>query len=255
MSESNDKALNTTEIKALIANNKLPKAIDALLFFTEQEGLAGLYNQVIIQSGRYKKTKTEQNQGSVNYGDLARTQININLALLDIIDQLPKKAQEEEHKKKKLPGISLTSFKKQIFRLLVGGKVIIFLYLLTVWESGGLTFDGWIGTMGIIFPVFAAYIALAFQDSLDRRLETVIKNKIRISRSILRTAYGLFFIYYAAFFLILYLQATGAIPKPGSSENNSIPSYKNFYGLLALVESYIGVYLGRLISTIFAKQS
>lgn len=250
MSEPN---ITPASLKTLIADNKIKEAIDLLLVFTEREGMAGLYNQVIIQSGRYAKVKNERNQGSVNYGDITRMQVNINLALLDIIDQLPQE-QTETEQKKKLPGLSLKSFKKQIFRMLVIGKVLIFIYLLTLWQSGGLTFHGWIGTMGIIFPVFATYLAIAFQDSLDRKLVPSIKDEKRISRGIQRTAYLLFLIYYIAFFLVFYLQANGDIPDPGISKENSIPTYKNYYTLLALIETYIGVYLGRLISTIFGKK-
>ena len=94
--------------------------------------------------------------GTVDYADLTRTRVNISLALLDLANQLPNGPQAEENAK--LSGISERRFKRQVMIWLIAGKIILFLYILTIWQSGGLTFEGFLGTMGIVFPVFATYL-------------------------------------------------------------------------------------------------
>ncbi|MCB9350692.1 MAG: hypothetical protein H6573_24755 [Lewinellaceae bacterium] len=109
-----------------------------------------LHNQLVIQSGKLQQYLREKNLGTTDYADLGRTRVNISLALLDLINQMPEG--EKSAVPGKLPGISEQSLKRQVLFLLAVGKVFLFLYIFTLWQSGGLTFEGFLGTMGIVFP-------------------------------------------------------------------------------------------------------
>lgn len=245
-------SITPKEIKALIADDRLDQAVDAMLSVTEEQGLTGLHNQLVIQSARLQQFKKEKNLGTTDFADLARNRIKISLALLDLADQLPKTAAEQ--KTKKLKGISERRFKRRVMALLIIGKVALFIFIFTIWQSGGLTFEGFLGTMGIVFPVFASYLSMGYQDMLSHRHEKVDTDKLRVSRGVHLSAYVFFGLYYAAIFLVLYLNTVGAIPNAVVEGQEGIPSYKNLFAMLALVESFIGVYIGKLIFSLFKKE-
>lgn len=251
MSES--QAITPKKIKRLLAENELDQAMEQLLSCTEQQGLGDLHNQLIVQSGKLQQYKKERNLGSLDYASLTRTRVNLCLALLELADQLP--IPNEQEKAKKLPGISERRFKRHILSLLLIGKVILFLYIFTIWQSGGLTFEGFLGTMGIVFPVFATYLSMVYQNVLSHRHQHQVADQLRINRAVQYSAYFFFLTYYVAIFVVLYLNTIGEIPDPGRDEDNAIPSYKNLFAMLALVESFIGVYIGKLIFSLFKKEA
>ncbi|MCB0582289.1 MAG: hypothetical protein KDD10_23620 [Phaeodactylibacter sp.] len=240
-------------IKALIADNRLEDAVAQFIAYTEQNGLAGLHNQLIIQSGKLQQYLRERNLGATDYADLARTRVNISLALLDLANQVPEEAQSAASGK--LPGISERALKQQVLFLLAVGKVLLFVYIFTLWESGGLTFEGFLGTMGIVFPVFATYLSMAYQDMLLHRHDYKANDKLRVSRSVQLSAFFFFALYYLAIFIVLYLNTVGSIPDSGKQGDSNVPSYKNLFAMLALVESFIGVYIGKLIFSLFKKEA
>ncbi|MCG8331615.1 MAG: hypothetical protein MI974_28255 [Chitinophagales bacterium] len=246
--------ITPTEIKQLIAENNLKQAIIQLHSLTEQLGLADLNNQIVIQSSRLQQYEKEKNLGSTDYSDLARTRVNISLALLNLVDQIQKHTVDNSIPHKKLPGISERKFKKQIMWLLIAGKLSIFLFIFTIWQSGGLTFDGFLGTMGIVFPVFATYLSLSYQEILKNRHQHISNDKLRVNRSVQVSSFLFFGVYYLGIFLVLYLNTIGAIPDPGKQNMQGIPSYKNLFAMLALVESFVGVYIGKIVFTLFKEK-
>lgn len=238
-------------VKSMIADNQLPEALAELMGFTQQLGLTKLYNQLVLQSAKLQQYQTESRQGNVDYADLTRTRVNISLALLDLVDQLPNAS--EVSKPQALRGLPEWRFKRQLTVWLLLGKLLLFLYIFTIWQSGGLTFDGFLGTIGIVFPIFATYLSTAYLDLLKNRHEHSSNQHLRINRSIQWTAYGIFTLYYLAIATVLYLNTIGEIPDPGKGGEVGIPTYKNLYALLTLTESIIGVYIGQLIFTLFKK--
>lgn len=245
--------ITSKDIKALVADNRLEDAVARFMDYTEQNGLAGLHNQLVIQSGKLQHYLREKNLGTTDYADLARTRVNISLALLDLINQMPEG--EKSAGPGKLPGVSEQSLKRQVLFLLAVGKVFLFLYIFTLWQSGGLTFEGFLGTMGIVFPVFATYLSMAYQDMLLHRHDYKASDKLRASRAVQLSAFFFFALYYLAIFIVLYLNTVGDIPDPGKQGDSGVPSYKNLFAMLALVESFIGVYIGKLIFSLFKKEA
>ena len=255
MSEKEEQSeLSPKKIKALLADNQLSLATEQLLEYSLEHGLTDLHNQVVIQSGKLKQYQKERTLGTVGYNELTRTRINLNLSLLEITDQLPK--QDTASKKKKITGISERKFKRQIFQWLLFGKIFLFIYIFTVWESGGLTFDAFTGTLSIIFPVFATYLSLIYQNILSNRHKHKVDAQLQINRTLQYSAYLFFSLYYIGIILIVYLQAIGKIPnvteKRGDTE---FKTFNNYYALLAFVETFIGVYIGKLIFSLFKKEA
>lgn len=240
-------------IKALIADNRLEQAITQFMTYAEQHGLADLHNQLVIQSGKLQQYLREKNLGTTDYADLTRTRVNISLALLDLTNQIPEEAKSP--RSGKLPGVSEQRLKRQVLFLLAVGKVLLFLYIFTLWQSGGMTFEGFLGTMGIVFPVFATYLSMAYQDMLLHRHDYKANDKLRVSRAVQLSAFFFFAVYYLAIFTVLYLNTIGEIPDPGKHSESGMPSYKNLFAMLALVESFIGVYIGKLIFSLFKKEA
>lgn len=254
MSEKKEKIeLSPKKIKALLADNQLSLATEQLLEYTQEKGLTELYNQVVIHSGKLKQYHKERRLGTIGYNELTRTRINLNLSLLELTDQL--QDVEDTVKPKQLSGISEQKFKRQILSWLLFGKIFLFIFIFTVWESGGLTFDGFTGSLSIIFPVFATYLTLIYQDILNNRHNYKVKSQLRINRTLQYTAYFFFFLYYTGIVLIVYLQSVGKIPNvPKKVGDIALKSFNNYYALLALVETFIGVYIGKLIFSLFKKE-
>ena len=210
-------------------------------------------NKLVIQSGKLNQYRQERNLGTTDYADLTRTRVNISLALLDLADQMP--VETKEAGPGKLPGVSERRLKRQVLWLLAAGKTVLFIYIFTIWQSGGLTFEGFLGTMGIVFPVFAAYLSMAYQDMLLNRHEQKSSDRLRVNRSVQFSAFFFFALYYLAIFTVLYLNTVGAIPDSGKQAEGGAPSYKNLFAMLALVESFIGVYIGKLVFSLFKKET
>jgi len=241
-------------LKKLIAENKLREALEQLEQYNQLHGNGELHNLIVLQAGKLAQYEKEAIIGTIDYASLARTRVNISLALLEIIDRFPK---EEIPRKQKQRGITEGRYRTQLLVFLILGKVSIFLYVLTIWQSGGLTFSGFLGTLGIIIPVFATYLSIAWEDTLSKKNQQRFSNKLFINRRVQMGGYVAFIIYYAALFLVLYLQTVGEIPDPGKANEAGIsaPTFANFFGLLALIESTLGVYVHKLIFSFFKKEA
>ena len=242
--------ITSIEIKELLANNKLKRVLEHLLEVTKDLGNGHLYNQVVVQSAKYKQYTRMKALGSHAFDDVTRTWSNITLALLDIINALPNDLSEEV-KKSKTYGISERSLKKQIFRLLAGGKLLVVFYVFFLYQTGtGFTFLGVTTVLAIIIPVLATYLGIVYEDVLKNRYPAK-QVDFRLDPSVRTTAYFFFTIYFGAIFLALYFHGIGIIPDHGLKTNNGFPDYKNLMGVLALIESFIGGYIGILVTTLF----
>ena len=247
------KQITPIEIKALLADDKLQKVMDHLLELTENLGNGYLYNQVVLQSSKYGQYTKMNTLGTHAYDDLMRTRTNITLALLDIINALPDDLSQQVTKSKPY-GVSERSLKKQIFWWLAGGKLLIALYVFFLWQTGtGFTFQGVITVLAVIIPVLATYLGIAYEDVLKNRFPTK-KVDFRLDVSIRNTSYFFFMVYFGGIFLALYLHGIGIIPDYGIINNDGKPDYKNLMGVLALIESFIGGYIGILITNVFKSK-
>ncbi|NUQ25854.1 MAG: hypothetical protein HUU34_18040 [Saprospiraceae bacterium] len=86
---------NKTELKSLVAKNKIEEVIKALLAVTEASSDGDLHNDVVTQSAKWQSLKREQILGTIDPADEALTRNRITHALLSLIDQLPDSGQAE----------------------------------------------------------------------------------------------------------------------------------------------------------------
>lgn len=241
------------DLKKLIAQNELEEAIKQLLQFNENRGNDDIHNLIIIQSGKFEQYQKESLLGTVDYDSLTRTRVNISLALINIIAKFPKEEVVSVKEKKR---ITEGQYRTHLLLLLFLGKIFFFAYIFTIWESGGLPYSGFVGTLSIVLPVFATYLALAWDNLLSDKNKHTYSQKLTINRKVQYAGYLALAVYYFALFLVLGLQAAGTIPDdPIILEETEIPTFKNFFGLLALVEASIGVYVHKLIFSFFKKEA
>ena len=249
---SKELKFDLTDIKKEISKNELGKAIELLHEYNDHHGNNDLYNLIVIQSGRLEQNKRESWLNTVDYSSLTRSRANISLSLLGIIDSFPKK---ETLDKKKVQGIKEGKFKSQLFYLLFFGKLAVFLFIWIIWDTGGLSFNGFVGTLGIVIPVFATYLSIAWDDMLKRKNQITFRNSLIVNKQTQYSGYLAFLVYYFAVFLILYLQSVGKIPNPVRGQADAQPGLDNFFALLALTESSLGVYVNKLIFSFFKKEA
>jgi hypothetical protein len=113
-----------TDFKKMLAQDRLEQLIQQLSAHTEALGNGDLYNRVLIQAGKHKRNKEQSLQGTVDYDDITRTHNNIRVALLDIINDLPRDTASTE-KDKKQWGVSEQGVKREIFWFLAIGKLVV----------------------------------------------------------------------------------------------------------------------------------
>ncbi|GAB5555554.1 MAG: hypothetical protein Sapg2KO_51450 [Saprospiraceae bacterium] len=239
-----------TDFKKMLAQDRLEQLIEQLTAQTEAIGNGDLYNRVLIQAGKHKRNKQQNIKGTVDYDDITRTHNNIRVALLDIINDLPKTA-ETSTKDKKPWGVSEQGLKREIFWFLAVGKLFVIWFAFFLYSTGtGFTYQGFLLVLGIIVPTLAAYLGLIYEDLLNNRHEQNYKD-FRISNSVRSSARFFFGLYFLMLFSALYLHGVGVIPDSGIINDDGKPNYENLTALLTLIESFVGGYIAILITKLF----
>lgn len=228
-------------IRQLIADNQTEEALRALLQSTEAEALLNFHNEGVALAARYNQYKEDRNLGTVDYDDLARTKIKINLALLDLAGKLPADVAEQASKKK--PGIRESTLKRQVLRIMVASKVLVLGFLFILWDAGGFTDDQFIGTATLLVPLFTAYTVLMVRDAAKHRFVGIdpAEAEMLVTHRFKWTAYFALIGYTLAIWMVLYLKPPGIL------------DYKQMSGMLTLVETGIGVYVGEIVFALFKK--
>ena len=114
-------------------------------------------------------------------------------------------------------------------------------WLYTHFESGGYSKDQFLGLMGVMIPVFTTYTGVMFKEFVDRRHGHEDKG-LRVSRTFQLVSYGVLL-----FYGIICMFILGLKPK-GTWEYGQISTW------LTLLEAGLGVYVGRLIFTLFGNK-
>lgn len=238
------------DFKKMLAQDRLEQLVDELKQYTEEAGNGELYNRVLIQAGKYQRNQEQSLQGLVDYDDITRTHNNIRVALLDIINDLPKAA-EGEGKDKKQWGVSEQKVKREIFWFLALGKLLVVWFAFFLYSTAtGFTYQGFLLVLGILVPTLAAYLGLIYEDLLSNRHEREYKD-FRISRSVRSTSRFFFLLYFLMVISALYLHGVGVIPDSGIINDEGKPNYENLTALLTLIESFVGGYIAILIKKLF----
>ncbi|MCB0637700.1 MAG: hypothetical protein KDC54_13815 [Lewinella sp.] len=229
-------------VRQLLAADEPGEAIRYLLESTKADELASLREQVILQSAQLQHWRKLRRDNTEDYDDLVRTRNKLNLALLALTNELPAglPVPELPQPKEADQGISENKLKTRLLWWLVAVKLVVIGFTFTLWESGSFTNEQFTATVGLLVPIFAAYLTLMFKDRVDRRHALPHPDKY-VTRGFQRTALGLVATYGIVLLVIINLRGPGVI------------TFNQMNSLLALAESGLGVYVGQVIFALFKR--
>lgn len=231
-----------TELLGLAAKGKIAEALSKLEAHTKLHHLGNIHNEAVGLLARLNQLAQLQTDGTQDFDEITQEQNAINKALIALIQGLPDEAPGDQPAKKP-KGITEHRFKNQVLYILLAAKLLILGFVFTLWESGAFTNEQFISVIGIIAPVFATYLTLILKDSAqNRHIDAPVDDRI-VKRSFQMTAYWLLGIYFAAIMLVVNLRGQGVLSE-----------FSQMTGLLAGVESGLGVYVGQIVFALFKKE-
>ena len=227
-------------ITKLIAEDRLDLALRTFLEKTDDEALLNLHNKGVILFAQFNKQKKDDSLGLIDYQDIVKTKSQINLALLDLIQLIPKE-EKGGRRKKKNPGIRESKLKRNVRWIMVFSKILVLSYLIFLWDVGGFTNDQAIGTATLLIPLFTTYTVLMVRESIRNRYVHIKSNftEMLLTHRFKRSTYMWLFAYTASLFLVLFFKSKGNL------------SYDQMSSVLTLVEIGIGVYVGEVVFALF----
>lgn len=225
------------KLRRLVADNRLANATELLLKAAGGEEYGSYRTRVLHQSGQLTAYQELLILGTEAPAELARNRNQLSVSLLQLIDDLPDAAAIAAGEKK-LEGVSEHRLKNQLFGFLLAGKIIVVFFAAFLWLTGSMTAEHFLTVIGIIVPVFATYLALMVQDATNRRSVLQPGDK-RVNKGFARMARILVILYPLVLILLLNLAGPGTI------------TIAQLIGLLALLETGLGAYLGKLLFGLF----
>jgi hypothetical protein len=235
-----------TELRQLLAIDQVEEVIEKMLNRTEAQELSDLHDRIVLQSSRFATLKQKQEIGDTDFDDLVRYKISITNSLLELIREMPEQTGSDEKPaqaaRSTLKGISEQTLKNHILILLLSEKLMVIIFLFTIWESGAFTNEQFIGLVGLLIPVFGTYLTIIFKDTVKHRHLDRPATAKRVSRSFQRTTYFILIAYFFALVIVINLRGRGILTEFGQMST-----------LLALIETGLGVYIGQIITGLFGK--
>lgn len=226
------------ELRRLVADNRLRAATDRLVKAAAGNEYGDYRAKVLHQAGQLTSYHELRILGTEAPAELARNRNRLSLSLLELIDAMPDAAALAAGEKAP-EGLSEHRLKKRMFILLLVGKVVVLLFTTFLWLTGsGFTSENFFTVAGILVPVFATYLTLMVQDATKNRSLLKPGDK-RVNKGFARMAYSLVILYPIVLIFILNLRGPGTI------------TFMQLTGLLALVETGLGAYLGKVIFGLF----
>lgn len=230
------------DLRRLVAGDKLKAASQRLMAATTGDEYGDYRSRVLNMSGMLQSYQQQQLRGTEDYDTLTRSRNKISLTLLGLIDELPDEAALAAQESGPL-GISENTLKKRVFWLLLGGKIIVLAFAFFQYDTGGgITSEGMLTVLGILIPMFGAYLTLAFQD-VTRNRNVLKPEDIRVNKAFARRTYLVVIMYPFILCGLLYLRALGIIA-----------SMAGLTAALGLAESGWGVYVGKVIMGLFSER-
>lgn len=138
--------------------------------------------------------------------------------------------------KKDIEFISKEKFKSKFFYLVLGAKIIVILFLSLLWSTGSFTNEQYVNTLGILIPMFATILTVMIAD-ISKESTKIDKGEIK--KSIQKLAFIMIGLYTITLLSILNLRGPGTI------------SMTQMTTMIMLVETSLGVYLGKIVYALF----
>lgn len=226
------------ELRRLVADNRLRDATDRLLKAAAGNEYGAYRAKVLNHAGQLTAYQELRVLNTEAPAELARNRNRLSLSLLELIDEMPDAAALTAGAKPP-EGVSEHHLKKRMLNLLLFGKLIVLLFTAFLWLTGsGFTSETFLTVVGILVPVFATYLTLMVQDATKNRSLLKPGDK-RVNKGFARMACTLVILYPVVLIIILNLRGPGTI------------SFAQLIGLLALVETGLGAYLGKIVFGLF----
>lgn len=226
-----------SSIRTLLAKGETELALSATLEYAEFCGLTDIVNGLTTLSNRTALNQEQFDSGLVKYDDFILMHTQAAFSLTNFIDRLPDQAVASKPKRKPLQE---TTFKNRIFYAILIIKVIVLLRLAYHWSTGGFNDDQFYATVGLLAPAFAAYITVMLDDYLRLQKTGVLAPRY-LSGPLVTFSYWLFPVYAMILLTVIEMKVPGRI---------SFPQMNLF---LALTESVLGVYIGKIVFAFFKK--
>jgi hypothetical protein len=221
--------LTKKQIRELVEEGRLPDA--------EQCKAAELLNALTLVSSQVEDNRQNWIKGILSYEELSRFNAKNNAALMDCLEQLP----ETPEATSKQTLLDEVVFKRRLFLLLIAVKTIVLSYMFYLWKTGGFNDEQAMATLGSLMPAFVGYVSLMLSDFIRQSRNQLLPKRRFVSGFLANIAWWLFPIYaIAQIYIISQKVIDGNVLKMNTS--------------LALCETMIGIYIGRMVEEFFKKE-
>jgi Effector-associated domain 11 len=150
---------NKKEIRALIADGQMTDALEGAIAYAEQSGDIDTLNGLIALQSDFNKHRSVWNKGEIAFEEYARAQARITNALLARVSDLPDTPSKAATKSR----MRKDRFKWLVFYLFMVAKVLVFAWILFVWQTEGLTIAQSSMLFSALLPGMVVHISVMFR--------------------------------------------------------------------------------------------
>lgn len=222
----------------------IAETLDGLQTAAQQSGQHHLQGEIVGLRARLLHLGEQQAGGDRVPDEFVREQEEISQAVGMLIERLAPGAGVASVTPA-VSGITEDKFKEHVLYMLLAAKLIVLLYIYTTWQSGGWTNADFITVLSIILPVFATYLTLILKEIINKRHVDAPADQRIVKRSFRITTYWIMGLYFVAIIQVLSMRVQGVLDAQDMGQLS---------GLLALIESAMGVYVGQIIFALFKKE-
>jgi hypothetical protein len=226
--------MTLNDLKTLIGAGELPAAIAATLEYAEKAGMAEIANTATALSARVGQTRELWNTGQLQFEEYSREHARCTSALLDCVHRLPERPEPSSAKRM----VKEDAFKVRLLVLLLVGKALVAGRLLYHWSTGGFNNEYGYACLGILMPTLTGYLYMVLDDYLKSHKKGVQAQRY-VSGPLVRFAYFILVAYMLALFFLIERTVILSL------------SLARFTAIFTLIESLLGGYVSRVISSFF----
>ncbi|MFK8006176.1 MAG: hypothetical protein AB8H03_07390 [Saprospiraceae bacterium] len=225
------------KILEIIASGETKKAVEATLEYAKWSNDNMTLNGVTNLSNSMNSLIVQQRQNTISYEEYARLHSKINVSLISWINNLPVDPLPEKIEKR----LEAKTFKWNIFYWLVGIKLVVLLWTLQLWQTGGFRNDEALTTFSALLPAFITYVSLMLKDIFSKNDSPLDQAKRYVSSKKISMARILFVMYMVLQCWVVYMKVIGYI------------SFPQMNLMIAGIESVLGGFIGIVVLSFFRK--
>ena len=246
------------EIRSFIESGKAKDAIEEISKQIEHLEFKELHSELLKWKHFDERMKEDDNALEKKKEQLTQ----LRQGLLAILEKIPEEVEKmvpepliDKHldvdqpaMKPPIKGVREERFRIDVFVLMVMAKIIIFGYIYIQWDAGGLSTAHAKATFAIFLPIFMTYFVIMINFFWENRFLKV-RPKDETPENIKNSLRYLTYLFFPVYtFLIIWIISKKIT---GDYEPGYIMEEMKFR--LGLVESFLGVYIGRMIFHLFRR--